>query len=118
MNFQHSIEPHTSPAFHVVLHLDLVDDVALHQMLKHPAQMLGRDAEHGGAEATGVVKGDNFLPIGGEFLAHAVDQVNLRAYGKARAGRRFANDLEQALRGTNRVRLLADFHAAFGWTMT
>src|SRR5208337_5078735 len=76
--------------------------------------MLRRNSEHGGAEATGVVKRDDLLALRGELLAHSIDQMDFRAYGEARASRRLANDFEQTLGGTNRVRLLADFEPAFG----
>src|SRR5580704_5295529 len=75
--------------------------------------MLRRDAEHRGAEATGIVERDDLLAFGGEFLAHAIHEMNFRAHGEARARRRFANNLEQPLGRANVVGLLANFETAF-----
>src|SRR5712671_1477731 len=57
---------------HVVFDFNLVDNVALHQILQHPAQMLRGDAEHGRAKASGVIEGDDLLTFRREFLAHTV----------------------------------------------
>jgi hypothetical protein len=40
LNFQHPIQRNSRPVFHIILHFDLVYDVAFNQILQHPAQML------------------------------------------------------------------------------
>ena len=114
LNFQHAVKRHPRPVLDIIFHFDLIDDVAFRQIFQCPAQMLRRDAEHGGAEATGIVERDDLLPFRSEFLAHAIDQVDFRTHGKHGSGRRVADHLEQAFGGPNPVRFLAHFPAALG----
>ena len=113
LNFEHSIKRNPRPVLNIVFHFDLIDDVAFGQIFKRPAKMLRRDAEHGRAEATGIVQRDDLLSFGSEFLAHAVDQMDFRAHRKHRSGRRVADHLEQAFGGPNPIRFLTHFPAAF-----
>ena len=62
---------------------DAVDDVAFDEVLKRPAEVLRADAVHGGAEAAGVVEGDDVLALRREAAGEAVDEVNLGADGEA-----------------------------------
>ena len=55
-----------------------------------------------------------FLLLRSEFLAHAVDQMNFRAYGEhADPGRRVCDHLDQAFGGADAIGFLANFPAAF-----
>src|SRR5438128_2068372 len=76
--------------------------------------MLRRDAEHGGAEATGIVEGDDHLIFIGELLAHAVDEMDLRADGELGTARRVRNYFDEALGAADVVSALADFQTTFG----
>src|SRR5215472_15741492 len=49
----------------------------------------------------------------GKFLAHAIHQMNLRAYSEFAAGRSSFNHLDQLLCGPDSIRFLANFPAAF-----
>ena len=52
------------PVFDVVADLDVVDDAAFDEVFERPSEVLGRDAVHGGAEAAGIVEGDDALALG------------------------------------------------------
>src|SRR5215472_11141042 len=78
-DFEHAVKGYPGPVLDVVFNFDLVDHVAFDQVFEGPAEVLRGDAEHGGAEATGVVEGDHPLPLFREFSAHAVDEVYFRA---------------------------------------
>src|SRR6266566_6471743 len=69
MNFEHAIERHARPVLNVVLHFNLIDDVAFREVFQGPAQMLRRDAEHSRAKTTRIVQRDDLLPFRSEFLA-------------------------------------------------
>jgi len=66
----------------VVLHFDLVDDVAFGRFSSAQQRCCGEMREHGCAQASGIVERDYFLAFGSELFAHAVDQVNFRADSK------------------------------------
>ena len=68
-HFQHPVKSHARPALDAGADLDAVDDAALDQVFKHPGQVVGADAVHGGAEASGVVQGDDALALGGKRRA-------------------------------------------------
>jgi hypothetical protein len=101
------------PMLHVVFDFNLVDNIAFHQILQHPAQMLRGDAEHGRAKASGVVEGDDLLTFRRELLAHTVDQVDFRAHSEHGARRGFTDHRQQAFGGTDGVGFLADLPPAF-----
>src|SRR5215469_10660301 len=112
-DFEHAVKGYPGPVFDVVFYLDLVDHVAFDQVFEGPAEVLRGDAEHGGAEATGVVEGDHPLPLFREFSAHAVDEVYFRAHREHCSFRGLADHLQQAFGRADPVGFLADFPAAF-----
>ena len=114
LNFEHAIKRYPRPMLDIISHFDLIDDIAFRQILQSPAQMLRRDAEHGGAQTTRIVERDDLLPFRSEFLSHTVDQVDLGAYGKHGAGGRVADHPKQAFSRPNPVSFLAHFQAALG----
>src|ERR1039458_3642337 len=103
LRFQHAVEGDFGPAFHVWPHLDAVDYAAFDQVLQGPGQMLRCDAEHGGAQATGVVEGDDALALFGKTAGHAVDQVNLSADSKHLACRSLLDQSDESLGGTESI---------------
>ena len=113
-NLQHPVQCRFRPILHVVLHFYLVDHIAFREIFQHPAQMLRRDTEHGGAQAAGIVEGNDFLPFRGKLLAHAVYEVDFGSHGEHAAGRGLADHLQKALGRTNAVGLLANFPSALG----
>src|SRR6266550_4246277 len=75
LDFQHPVQRHLCPMLHVVSYFDLVDYIAFNQILQRPAQMLRRNAEHGRAQAAGIIERDDLLPFRGKFRTHAIHQV-------------------------------------------
>src|SRR5438477_9028758 len=100
--------------FYVIRHLNTVDHVAVYQVLQDPAEMLRRDAKHGGAQAAGVIESDHHLLLFGKFFAHSIDQMDFGSYGKLGACRGIFDDLDQAFGGADAIGLLADLPAALG----
>src|SRR6185437_13381840 len=112
LDLQHSIQRYARPVLHVIANFDPVHDVAIHQVLQRPAQVLRGNSEHRGAQAAGVVQSDDFLPFRRELLAHAVDQVNFGADRKRGSCRRLTDHLQQAFGRAYAIRLLAPSPAA------
>ena len=73
--------------------------------------MLRRNTEHRRAQAAGVVERDYALAQRAKTLAQSMHQVNLRTNSKHCSRRSLLNHLNQSLRGTNSVGLLANFKA-------
>src|SRR5579871_4298393 len=72
-DLQHSVQGDTRPVLDLCRHLNAVDDPLLHEIFQSPAEMLGRDTEHGGAEAAGLVKSNYHLVLPSKLLTHAID---------------------------------------------
>src|SRR5437879_10682561 len=91
---------------------DAVDDVAFAQIFESPEEMLGSDAEHGGADANAWFKRNDFVVL--QFLAKAVDEVDFRADGPLGAGGRRLDGFDDALGRADLVGGLGNLEAAFG----
>ena len=74
---EHAVEGDPGPLGRALVDRDPVDDRAVDEVLQHPAQVRGVDAEHRRAGAHQRVERDDGLV--GRLLVQAVDQVDLRA---------------------------------------
>src|SRR5229473_3102655 len=74
--------------------------------------MLRGDAKHGGANANAGIERDDFVCL--QFLAKAVDEVDLRANGPLGTGGRSLNCLDDGLGRADLIGGLGDLEAAFG----
>src|ERR1700749_3671749 len=113
-DLQQAVEGDASPVFDTFLDGDPVDYATFDEVFERPSQVLRADAGHGGAEAAGVVEGDDFFAQRRELPGETIDEVNLRSDGKHGSGRGVFDDLDEAFRGAESVGLLADLPAALG----
>src|SRR6266851_7050804 len=88
-----------------------VNDVALAEVFEHPKEMLGSDAEHRRADANAGIERDDFVVL--QFLAEAVDEVDLRADGPFGARGRSLDGFDDAFGGADLIGGLGDLEAAF-----
>src|SRR5205809_4568237 len=110
---QHPIQRHPRPMLYVVGNLNAVDHIAVQKVFQGPAEVLGRDAKHGGAQAAGIVEGNYHFVFMGKLFAHAIDEMDFSAHGKLGTGGGIFDDLDQPFGGADAVGLLADLPAAF-----
>src|SRR6266851_4011257 len=88
-----------------------VNDVALAEVFEHPKEMLRSDAEHRRADANAGIERDDFVVL--QFLAEAVDEVDLRADGPFGARGRSLDGFDDAFGGADLIGGLGDLEAAF-----
>ena len=74
LDFQHSVEGDAGPVFDGLFHLDLVDDAAFDEVFEGPGEVLRADAIHGGAEAPGIIQGDDLFALFCKSFGEAVHQ--------------------------------------------
>src|SRR3990170_9001869 len=107
---QHPLQGDAGVAAGLFVELHLVDDTPCGQLLKRPAEVCRVDAVHGGAGADHRVQAEHQLVR--VLAGQAGDEVDLRAHGELRAGRRLRDRLRDELRGAVHVRRLHDLHPA------
>src|SRR5208337_3099600 len=98
------------PPLYIISYSNLIDDLAIHQVLQRPAQVLGRDAKHRCAQAAGIVEGNDALVR--IFLLQTIHQVNLRSDGERGSGWRLLHKFDEVVSRADSVSLLADLPAA------
>src|SRR5215469_6783429 len=87
---QHTLQGNPRPVGRLLVHLHLVDDLAVEQAFEYPGKVGGVDAVHGRAGADHRVEAENQLLR--MFLRQAMHEVNLGSYSPL-AARRGAFDL-------------------------
>src|SRR6267143_297407 len=76
---QHAVESNPRMVAGALVDGNAVDDVAFAQVFERPEEMLRSDAKHRGADANAGIERHDFVIL--QFLAEAVDEVDLRADG-------------------------------------
>lgn len=100
--------------FDLGVDFDLVDDVAVGELVEDVEEVGRVDAVHGGAEALAFGEhGDFDIALGG-FVGEAVDHVDFGTDGPGGAGFGVVDGLDDAFGGAVEVGLLYDFVHAFG----
>src|ERR1700674_1632926 len=108
---QHAVEGNARIVAGALIDGNAVDDVAGAEVFERPEKMVRRDTKHRGTDADAGIKRDDFAVL--QFLAEAIDQVDLRADGPLGAGWRSLDGFEDALGRTDLVGGLGHFKAAF-----
>src|SRR5437899_10055984 len=86
LNRQHAVERNFRPVFALVRDDDAVSDLAFDEPFERPQQMIGRDAEHRGAEATELIERE-YRAVGVHLVSEAIDEVDFRAHRPDRSDR-------------------------------
>src|SRR5713226_377833 len=109
---EHAVESNSRMVSSALIDGDAIDDVAFAQIFERPKEMLGSDAEHGGADANARIERDDLVML--QFLAETVDEVNFRADGPLGTGRGSLDGFNNALGRTDLIGGLGDLEATFG----
>ena len=82
---KHSFHRYRRPFSRVIVHIDLIDDIAFNEILQNPAEVRQIDPVHRRAETLTVGEHDDLLL--GMLLCQAVDEVDFSADRPFAAGR-------------------------------
>src|SRR3954451_4609883 len=90
-DLKHALQRDSGPLRSFGIDDDLVDDVAVDEVLEHPRQVRCIDAEHRGARTDERIEGEDRLV--GVFAREPLHHVHLGADRERRTGRRFPRPL-------------------------